>query len=421
MPLQPCTSVADVRVALDRPPDRLLTDRIELLTGWLAPVEGEFALTAACGDRELGLRPCWHPIRASRPDVQGFWGFLVVQELLDRVRHGYLDVELFWGRAHLETLHLRVSPVASHLAIHHPHDLSEYPVPRLPAATGRGIHPHTIVFPGLGGTGGASLNQLLRMKMFREGWPVPVHFEADVPALWASLRAQGFPAFRWIDGHRCYGAGVDLGRSFARATLLRDPVRRLVSVFNYNSLVHPDDFPFATFEEFLASGTARQHTQAAGLLRCAGVPVERGLPDRELYALATEELRQQYALVGVTELFEETIFLLCQLAGYDSIGMWWRVLAAPRGVDPDALSGRAGRQVEDVVAVDRALYDDAKQRLEERLARSSLGIELQRYKERAAQRRELPEEYKLIECLRWRQILVEAELRALKGAQSGPS
>ena len=50
------------------------------------------------------------------------------------------------------------------------------------------------------------------------------------------------------------------------------PIRRLLSVFHYNALVHPREFPFRTFDSFLESGQARRYPQAEGLLRCAGVP-----------------------------------------------------------------------------------------------------------------------------------------------------
>src|SRR5437868_5202953 len=76
--------------------------------------------------------------------------------------------------------------------------------------------PPTLVFPALGAVGGASLNQLMRRKILHEGGTVPVHFEADHPALWERARAADRRVPRWIDGHACYGAAERLGAPFMR-------------------------------------------------------------------------------------------------------------------------------------------------------------------------------------------------------------
>jgi len=403
-----------MRISVDRPPDRLIVDRVELLSGWVAPAApGGFAFRAACGGREISLRPCWHPDARWSTDLQGFWGFVVLQELLDEVRHDYLDIDLFWDDARVEALHLRVSPAARDLARAYPINLADYAVPSAPARFAVDSR-STIVFPGLGAVGGASLNQLLRMKMLREDWPLTVYFEANDPSLWASACGRGGPIPRWIDGHACYAAADDLGVPFARVTLLREPVRRLLSIFHYNSLVHPYEFPFPTFDAFLDAGAATRFTQAAGLLRCAGIETVTEMSADELYRVARGQLRQHYALVGIMELFEETIFLLCQLAGYDSIGMWWKVLSAPNPPDVTELSSDTRKRLESLLAVDLLLYEEAKRDFLDLATARDLGADLQRYKNDAAARPELPDVYKLIECLRWRQILVDAEMKALK-------
>lgn len=403
-----------MHVAIDRPADRLLVDRVELLSGWVRGGDGEFALTAACGPRPVVVRQCWHPDARGAVDLRGFWGFVVVQELLGEARDGVLTIDLAWNGTHIETLHLRLSPAAEHLAREYPLNLAAYPVPVAPGASE--MHPHTLVFPGLGAVGGASLNALLRRKMLERDWPVPVYFEANDESLWRAARATGGPAPRWIDGHACYAAADELGVPFARVTLLRDPVRRLLSIFNYNTLVHPYEFPFATFEAFVHSDAAVRCTQAAALLRCAGIDSGGDPSAGDLYARARDELRH-YALVGVTEAFEETIFLLCQLGGYDTIGMWWKVLSAPGGDAPSAFSAATRRRLADVLTADLQLYHEATRRLDELVGARGLGTALARYKRDAAERRELADVYKLLECLRWRLVLTDAELRILRGSQ----
>jgi hypothetical protein len=386
-------------------------------------------LRATCGGRELVVRRSWHPQACRDPRVVGFWSMLIVQELLPFATRDVLAVDLWWRGAHVETLRFRISPVAAHLARAYPLNLDEYPVPRLCSAEGSDPHgeggardgprPPTLLFPGLGAVGGASLNQLMRRKILHDGGALPVHFEADNPALWERARAADRRVPRWIDGHACHGAAERLATPFARVTLLRDPAVRLLSIYNYNALVHPYDFPFATVDEFLASDAVAGFTQAASLLRIAGEAVDAQAPADELYARARAELRRSYALVGVTELFEETIFLLCQLGGHDAIGMWWKVLSAPGRPDATALAPPARRRLETLVAADRRLHDDARIALEALVATRALGAPLARYKADAAAATELPDVYKLVECLRWRQVLGDAELRALRAA-AGP-
>jgi hypothetical protein len=244
------------------------------------------------------------------------------------------------------------------------------------------------------------LNALFRRRTLQAGGAATVYGEANSPSLWSTIRAHpGAPAYRWIDGHECYDAG---DANALRVTLLREPIQRFVSVYNYGTLVHPEQFR-GSFAELVASGAAREHSQAAGLLRVAGAAIPRS--DGELLAAARAELARAYALVGVTELFEETIFLMCRLAGYGSIGMWWRVLAAPRAIEVERIDARTRALLERDLAPDVALYEEARAAFRARVAAASFGPELGRYRAAAQCVHELSVEAKAVECLRWRQVL----------------
>jgi len=393
-----------VEIHLGRPRDGLLVGRAELVTGWLVPLD-DAPLRASCGGSALLLRPCFHPVMLERPDARGFWGYVFVQELLGEVRAGRLAIELRAGSRHLGTLSLRVTPSATLLATEYPLDLDSYDVP--PPPGGAAADAPTVVFPGLGGVGGATLNELLRVAMLRAGGDVPVHFEADQPALWRRVRTRHPLAYRWIDGHGCYAAGDTLAAPSVRITLLREPATRLLSVFDYGTLVHPERFASAGFDDFLRSPAALRATQAVGLLHLAGVGDAETLPPDELLARASVELDRSYALVGVTELFAETSLLVARLAGLATIGMWWRVLAAPRSVTLDALPARTRDRLEALVAVDRVLHARARERLVARIAGAGLDAALERYATAAARERPLSDVLKQLECLRWRQVLGE--------------
>lgn len=392
-------------VTLDRPRDALLVGRAELVTGWLAAARDDVVVTASCAGRPLLLRRCFHPVMLERADACGFWGYVFVQEHLDETRAGRLVVELHGDGRPLATLSLQVTPSARLLASEHPLDLGAYDVPR----AGDASAPSAVVFPGLGGVGGATINEVIRVQMLREGSTVPVHFEADHRPLWQRIGEAVRGRHRWIDGHACHHAGDDPGR--ARFTMLREPARRMLSVFDYGRLVHPDAFPFASFDDFVVSRAAWRATQAVSLLRCAGVENADELSPGEVHDRAARELERTYALVGVTELFEESLLLLCQRLGLGSIGMWWRVLAAPRSTVLDELSARTRDRLEALVAVDRALHVHATARLRALVDDADLGDALVRYRAAAAREHVLPDLLKQLECMRWRQMLADAAAR----------
>jgi hypothetical protein len=405
--------VQATHVEMDRPRDGLLVGRAEFITGWIAPARADLLPSASCGGRALLLGRCFHPVMLERRDACGFWGYVFLQELLDEQRDGRLTIELLGNGHPLGTLSLQVTPSAQLLAADFPLDLGSYGVPA--GQSGGEPTPAAIVFPGLGGVGGATINEVMRVQMLREAHDVTVHFEADNPALWQRAGDAVTERYRWIDGHACHHAGDTDDR--ARFTLLREPARRMLSVFDYGRLVHPDEFRFASFDDFVVSRAAWRTTQAVGLLRCAGVAQADALSPAEVHDLAARELERSYALVGVTELFEESLLLLCRLAGLTSIGMWWRVLAAPRSTTLDGLSARTRERLEALVAVDRALHAQASEQLRARVAAADLGDALASYRAAAARERVLPDLLKQLECLRWRQVLADAA--AAHGGQIG--
>ena len=140
------------------------------------------------------------------------------------------------------------------------------------------------------------------------------------------------------------------------------------------------------------------------------------MSDQALSDLTGLELDENYSLVGITELFEETVFAMSQLAGFEEIGMWWRILSAPKILKYSGLSQDDLDLARVKLKADILLYQKRKQVFEEFVTNSRFGESLDRYKD-ASNRQDslaLPDEFKIVECLRWRQLLKEEELAQFK-------
>ncbi len=402
-----------MKLTLEKPADRLITERIQLVTCRIDDCKDELNLTAWCGNQGILFRDLTHPFHLNRTD-RFFYSFIVLQELIQEVKGSVLEISFSSGTAEVGKLTLIVSPMATRLATEFPLDMARYALPRTVSTLGH--KPHTLVFPGLGAAGGSSINFMMRYQMFLLGWSFPVYSEANDIRLWRRIREEMRPAPRWIDGHCCYSAAAHLERTSARVTLLREPIGRAVSIFNYCSIVHPDDFPHRCFTDFLNSESFHHCTQAYRILKWANQAPRNRLSDQALSDLASLELDENYSLVGITELFEETVFAMSQLAGFEEIGMWWRVLSAPKILKYSDL----GQDDLDLARVklkaDILLYQKRKQVFEEFVTNSRFGESLDRYKD-ASNRQDslaLPDEFKIVECLRWRQLLKEEELAQFK-------
>jgi len=400
---------------LDKPADRLLTERLELAAGWIEDDQPDQSVSLLIGHRQVPLLRCVHPgvVGGWLPaGAQGFYGYLALQDVVGSVRSGFLAVDFAADGKIIQRETLGVSPIAVELAKEYSLDLGTYPVSARRNPFPHSNPPRLIIFPSLGAVGGSSINSLFRFYMYRNQLDFPVFEEANDGALWKPLLARGLHSrVRWVDGHACFAAGASVPSPWARVTVLRSPLARMLTVFNYGRLVHPYDFPFSTFEQFLTSTQFRRQTQACELLRVAGrANVEAEQNDDALYREASAALARDYQVVGLTECFEETIFLICLLADVPTIGMWWRVLSTPRGLQVDDLPEVIRRRAEQALEVDITLYGEAKARFSQLAEATGFSTALESYKAESRRRRELPDSCKMAECLRWRQLIAEERL-----------
>ena len=127
---------------------------------------------------------------------------------------------------------------------------------------------------------------------------------------------------RAVIGHFWFGLHEHVARPSTYVTLLRDPVERVVSLYYYAKLHET-----MSLEEFVRAPPFRE-VDNDQTRRIAGVNPAVGACTRATLDAARENLRRHFAVVGVTERFEETLALLRSRLG------WCReVVSVPRNVN----------------------------------------------------------------------------------------
>ncbi|HEU0014189.1 MAG TPA: polyhydroxyalkanoic acid system family protein [Longimicrobium sp.] len=135
--------------------------------------------------------------------------------------------------------------------------------------------------------------------------------------------ALGRADLRAVIGHFWFGIHEHVGRPWTYVTLLRDPVERVVSLYHYLKLDER-----MSLEEFAVAPPFREADNDQ-VRRIAGADPETGRCTRGMLETAKENLRRHFAVVGVTERFDETLVLLNRRLGWTrEVGSW------PRNVNP---------------------------------------------------------------------------------------
>jgi hypothetical protein len=200
------------------------------------------------------------------------------------------------------------------------------------------------------------------------------------------------PAVRLIWCHYLFGMHLLFARPCRYLTLLRDPVSHFLSAvwFSHHSRKLPG---VPNFEEWLKFGENIMSHDLARLFCHQGDQRDLSeLPqfrqekpnNSEAVRLALKNIENFYPVVGITERFEETLFLMADHLGFEKLPLWQRQMATKGRPDKKDLPERLLKKIEANVAADQELYDICKARFEKQLAAADFGPELVAYKEAMA-------------------------------------
>lgn len=228
------------------------------------------------------------------------------------------------------------------------------------------LHRKTLVFTHIGKTGGTTLDHIIRGAASAAGMRVcrlrsqrsratPTQHIQELSTFDRADFAQ-LSACDYISGHFPFGIHARLSRPCLYVTLLREPVARLLSNVRFGldrGKWSRDVSVVALVEE----GRLIDNMQTRQI---AGVADRASPCTAETLALALENLRSHYAVVGVTERFDDTVRSLITLFGWPDIAYSDSQISRAAS-DPD-LESRAREAAERYFAFDIELHAYAKSR-----------------------------------------------------------
>jgi hypothetical protein len=166
---------------------------------------------------------------------------------------------------------------------------------------------------------------------------------------------------RAVIGHFWYGIHQHVRRPWIYCTMLRNPVDRVVSLYNHVQ-------PSTTLEEFVLHSPFRE-VDNDQTRRISGIEPEIGGCTDAMLRKAQENLKRDFALVSITERFDETVILMKRRFG------WTKTLPEPRynvSRNPktkDVLNESVRRVILERNHLDQQLYDYAGGLLDEAISR----------------------------------------------------
>jgi hypothetical protein len=234
--------------------------------------------------------------------------------------------------------------------------------------------PSTLIFLHIPKTAGTTFQAILKKQYglanaYLFGQEPRVSIEA-FKQLSAERRAQ----LRLVSGHMSFGLHSFLAQPSAYITFLRDPASRVVSTYHYiRRTPHHTHFravtsPDMDLEQFARSSISKIGTDNGQVRMLAGVEdVGAAIPFGEcteaLLTQAQANIQRHFPVVGVTELFDESLMLMRRRFGW-RLPLYRRQNVTERNTAGPVMSQQTLQTIQARNSLDMALYTAGRKQLQ---------------------------------------------------------
>jgi hypothetical protein len=226
-----------------------------------------------------------------------------------------------------------------------------------------------VVFLHLRKTAGSTVRFVAR-RQYRRGELITFDAPPAVGGanrMWNDLPAERRTQIKCVQGHFPFAPNLFAPRTISCLTILRDPVQRVVSFYFFN--LHNPETRFhaainrnrLTLEQFVQSEQfAEIHNLQTRML--AGANADSG--PSEMLDTAIANLRERFAVVGVSERLDETLLLCRAKFGWRRL-VYRRINVTHRRPQLNAISAETIAAIERANTLDRTLYNGARERMDQ--------------------------------------------------------
>ncbi len=204
--------------------------------------------------------------------------------------------------------------------------------------------------------------------------------KAAIPSPEEQLADVDRTALRLVLGHFRYGLHRCFRRPAQYVTLLRDPVRRVLSYYFFLRRQHPavlttrrgaclsleDWLESPDFASVVRNDQVRSIAGRGGAAWRLGAPVEAA-EDLSLLDDALRNIDRAFRFVGIVERYDESVLLLSDRMGWGPLWYGWGRRRAPLERPP--IPDRTEARVAELNAIDIALYQRARAAFDVEVAR----------------------------------------------------
>jgi hypothetical protein len=228
----------------------------------------------------------------------------------------------------------------------------------------------TIIFLHIGRTAGTTLNYVLDGQYPRRRiYQVDSHRLSESIAEFRDLPADRRRAMRVLRGHVSFGIHEAIPGPSTYITLLRDPIERIISHYQYvrerphrlSARVIDEEM---TLEDYVRSGISVELNDWQTRVLAGATESPFGATGREMLDQALANVDEHFSVVGLSERFEEAVVMLKRSFGWRR-AYYTKLNATRERPSRSDVPDGALRAIQELNALDIELYERARSRLDE--------------------------------------------------------